>query len=275
VDPQAAVAALAGQLRRARPGAAHRAGHLHREDGRRRWLSDERRLIERDEWTPPAQRRPTKRVRGVTVEEYATTWLAQRSLKHRTKAHYTALVANHIADSTLGSIALRNLTPAAVRSWYAALDPTHKTARSHAYAMLHGICATAVGDGLLTDNPCAIKGAMTTTRQRQPVILSVGEVAALADAIRPARRGGAAAHPRRYHRASNGFQRRAQVVAEHLVVEVTAAAGRWKQQRVGVGVRERLQVRADRIRLAGANHTRPLHRRRCALDRRCQRVVVR
>ena len=80
---------------------------------------------------------------------------------------------------------LRHLTPAAVRSWYSALNPARRTANSHAYSLLHGICATAVGDGLLTDNPCEIKRAMNTPRQRQPVILKVDEMAALADAIEP------------------------------------------------------------------------------------------
>ena len=80
---------------------------------------------------------------------------------------------------------LRNLTPAAVRAWYAALGPDHRTASAHAYALLHSIAATAVGDGLLADNPCQIKGAMTTARQRQPVILSVEEVAQVADTIEP------------------------------------------------------------------------------------------
>src|SRR4029077_2124476 len=45
----------------------------------------------------------------------------------------------------------------------------------------------AVGDGLLTDNPCQIKRAMNTPRQRQPVILTVAEMAALAEAIEPQR----------------------------------------------------------------------------------------
>jgi integrase len=40
-----------------------------------------------------------------------------------------------------------------------------------------------VGDGLLADNPCSINGAMTTARQRQPIILTVDEVAMLADVM--------------------------------------------------------------------------------------------
>ena len=51
--------------------------------------------------------------------------------------------------------------------------PGPRTARSHAYGLLHGICATAVADGLLADNPCHIQRVMNTPRQRQPVILTV------------------------------------------------------------------------------------------------------
>ena len=46
---------------------------------------------------------------------------------------------------------------------------------------------SAVDDGLLTENPCAIKRAMNAPRRRQPVILEVDEMAALADAIEAAR----------------------------------------------------------------------------------------
>ena len=152
-----------------------------------RWLYDERRMIERDEWSPPAARSAVKKAKGVTVAEYATIWLAQRTLKHRTKTHYASLLANHVTTSTLGGVPLKNLTAAAVRAWYAALDPSHRTARSHAYALLHAVCATAVGDGLLADNPCQIKRAMNAPRQRQPMILTVEEVAKLADVIEPQR----------------------------------------------------------------------------------------
>ena len=60
-----------------------------------------------------------RKAKGVTLGEYASTWLAQRRLKHRTKAHYEALIRNHITPR-LGGVALRHLTPAAVRAWYAA-----------------------------------------------------------------------------------------------------------------------------------------------------------
>ena len=78
----------------------------------------ERRLMERgDDWTPPATRAAVKKIKGVTVAEISTTWLAQRNLKHRTAAHYTALLANHITPG-LGTVELRHLTAATVRGWY-------------------------------------------------------------------------------------------------------------------------------------------------------------
>lgn len=39
------------------------------------WLTEERRLIERDEWTPPKLRAAVKHQRGKTFHEYGTGWL--------------------------------------------------------------------------------------------------------------------------------------------------------------------------------------------------------
>lgn len=92
-------------------------GTPRRSPAPRKWtpnaVSDERRLIDRDEWTPPAARSAATKVRRITVGEYAQTWLAQRTLKHRTRAYYAALLANHITTSTLGGVPLKSLTPQA------------------------------------------------------------------------------------------------------------------------------------------------------------------
>lgn len=153
------------------------------------WLSDERRSIERDEWVPPALRVAEQKARGITLAEYGSTWIEQRTrggkpLRPRTKSHYTAMFNDHIKPA-LGNVALKNLTPDAVRRWYAASLIGRPTYRAHAYGLLHAICHTAVGDGLLPANPCNVSGAMKVTRKREPVILDVPEVAALADRTRP------------------------------------------------------------------------------------------
>ena len=87
--------------------------------------------------------------------------------------------------SPLDDLPLEGLTPQRVREWHATTLVTQPTFRSHAYGLLHAICATAVNDGLLTTNPCQIERATQAPRKRQPVILSTDEVAQVADVVEP------------------------------------------------------------------------------------------
>lgn len=143
------------------------------------WLSAERRLVERDDWTPPAARALEKHARGITVGEYATIWIEQRNVKARTALHYEGLLANQLAP--LAKLPLRHLSAEAVRVWHSSLP--RSTVSAHAYGLLHAVCATAVSDGLIPANPCTISRAMKTPKRREAVILTVPEVAQLADAV--------------------------------------------------------------------------------------------
>ena len=42
----------------------------------------------------------------------------------------------------------------------------HPRRNSHAYGLLHAICATAASDGLIVSNPCTITGAMNPPSSR-------------------------------------------------------------------------------------------------------------
>ena len=95
-------------------------------------------------------------------------------------------MARHIAPA-LGSLPLRSLTAETVRVWFAGLGTQHPRRNSHAYGLLHAVCATAVADGLMGAQPCQISGVMNPPAKRATAILSVDDVAALADAIRPER----------------------------------------------------------------------------------------
>ncbi len=150
------------------------------------WLAAERRSIERDEWVAPAQRVADRTARAVTLADYAGNWVGHRNVKPRTRSMYRDLLRLHIIP-TLGRTPLKNVTPETVRVWFAALGTEHVRRNSHAYGLLHAVCATAVTDGLLAANPCNLSGVMNPPRKREPVILSVAEVAALADAIAPQR----------------------------------------------------------------------------------------
>jgi integrase len=150
------------------------------------WLADERRSIERDEWTPPAHRKAQTKAQSVTVAAFAKRWIDERNLKPRTAAGYLGR-QERLAASPLGTLPLRQLTPEAVRTWHAQFDTTKPAARALAYQFLHAVCATAVTDGLLATNPCNIPKAMSTITKRQAKILEPEQLAALADAMEPKR----------------------------------------------------------------------------------------
>jgi integrase len=150
------------------------------------WLAAERRSIERDEWQPPSLRVAEKKAKAVSVAEYAHTWIEHRNVKPRTRSGYHDLLRLHI-EPMLGKVPLKNLTAETVRGWYSMLGTDHPRRNSHAYGLLHAVCATAVSDGLIVSNPCMITRVMNPPRQRDPVILSVAEVAVLADVIKPDR----------------------------------------------------------------------------------------
>jgi integrase len=119
-------------------------------------------------------------VTGETVAEFGMRWIQQRNVKPGTRGLYESQFRNHI-EPGLGAVQIRHVTPDRVRGWYADLGVDHPRRNSQVYGLLHSIMATAVGDGMLPSNPCQIKGAMNTRRKREPVILTVTEVANLAD----------------------------------------------------------------------------------------------
>lgn len=149
------------------------------------WLSDERRMIERSEWVSPEKRVAEIKSRAITLAEYAETWIEERNVKPRTRIGYKSLWDNHI--HTLGRVPLNNLTPESIRTWYAGLGSEHVRRNSHAYGLIHAILATAVIDQLIAANPANMTRVMNPPTKRQPVILEVPEVGALADTIKPER----------------------------------------------------------------------------------------
>jgi integrase len=150
------------------------------------WLSSERRLIEREEWTAPRLRAEAQRARSKTLGDFAADWIDTRTLKPRTTIGYESMYANHIKPK-LGNVPLSALNAETVRRWYAGLDSKFTTRNAHVYGLLHAMCATAVSDGLLTSNPANLKGIMNPPAKRQAVILDVEDIAKLANAIRPER----------------------------------------------------------------------------------------
>jgi hypothetical protein len=148
------------------------------------WLAQERAFMERvamtgETWTTPKQRAAQTQAESLTLADYAKTWIEHRNLKPRTRIEYESL-SESVIGPKLGEIPLRLLTSETIRAWHAGLDSKTPRRNSQAYGLLHAILATAVQDELLITNPCRIERAMTSNRKREPVILDVAEIAALA-----------------------------------------------------------------------------------------------
>lgn len=141
-----------------------------------RWLALRQAEITRDAWNPPAARAATSA--PVLFESYAAAWLAERELQTRTRELYAQLLANRILP-TFGGVPVPEITPAAVRSWYAGMGKATPTAKAHAYALLRTILGTAVADDLIAANPCRIRGAGQTKAARKLRPASLDELAVI------------------------------------------------------------------------------------------------
>jgi integrase len=145
------------------------------------WLTDERRLLATGAWTPPSQRVALMN-KSPTVADYAGPWLADRPLKPRTRDHYQHLLDRLILPR-LGDRPLRALTPVVIRAWHAELGSKTPTLRAHAYGLLRTILGSAVHDGLITANPCHIRGAGNSKRVHKIKPLTLPELEVLVESM--------------------------------------------------------------------------------------------
>lgn len=150
------------------------------------WLTDRRREIDRELWSPPAtpEQKAAKRKAEVRFREYAERWLetrmvSGRALRPRTQAHYRKLLEGHIYP-TFGAKPVRDISMGAVDRWYAKTLAGHPTMRAHAYSLLKTILETArTRDRLIDSNPCVIRGAGQVERKVKPKPASVEQLAVI------------------------------------------------------------------------------------------------
>lgn len=113
------------------------------------WLTAERRLIEQEIWTAPAQRTAARHRKGATLVDFSPEWLAShrrrdgQPLKERTREHYGKLLERRILPY-LGDLPMRALTEDRVREWlHTELPAGTPVANAHAYALLTEILKSA------------------------------------------------------------------------------------------------------------------------------------
>jgi len=145
----------------------------------RGWVAGERRRIDAGTWTAPERRQAS---RPATLDAYADAWLADRTLRPRTRELYRRLLDQKILPS-LGGLPVAAIDPATVRQWYSGLDSAAPTRRAHAYALLRTILGGATTDGLITANPCHVRGAGSSKRVHKIKPASFAELEAIVEAI--------------------------------------------------------------------------------------------
>jgi integrase len=152
------------------------------------WLTDRRREMDRELWSPPAtvEQTATKRRAEVRFGDYADNWVETRTVKGRplaprTQAHYRMLLDKHIKPE-FGSKPVRDINMALVDKWYAKTLPDHPTMRAHAYSLLRTILETAHSrDRLINANPCLIRGGGTVERKIKPKPATLEELAVIVE----------------------------------------------------------------------------------------------
>lgn len=159
------------------------------------WLRDERRylaLVGVEAWKPPkarAEAAAPKITRDKrTLREYADHWIATkratRDITATTAEKYRQAMRMRVLDfdgrPALGDIAVTDLTDKQIRSWWRKLDHDHERACDLAYQALRAMLNFAVEDGMITTNPCHIRGAGAAAAERSIEPLTPAEVSAAA-----------------------------------------------------------------------------------------------
>lgn len=134
------------------------------------WLARERRLIDQENWTPPADREAVRRA-APTLRDYAPDALHRRRvrgepLRPRTLKLYEGLL-ERLLFPAFGDVQLRAVRPADVVNWHSSLPPSQATQKAHAYALLRSLFEQAREEGAVKgENPCRIRGAGVSRRGR-------------------------------------------------------------------------------------------------------------
>lgn len=151
------------------------------------WLAQERAYRDRctltgERWKAPSERAVVRQAEVLRLRDYGKKVIDQRILRPRTRIEYESKWTQLI-EPKLGALAVQDLTPTVIRSWFSGLDADRATRNGHAYSILNMICNTAVKDGLLERNPCQITGAMNPKVKRRVKIATTVELHQIADKL--------------------------------------------------------------------------------------------
>ncbi len=151
------------------------------------WLSMERALLDRDEWSPPAVRKAAaeRREREAQVNTFGAfsdRYLKERGLRPNTVRGYESLLVTCLLPY-FGEMALRDVTLQEVKTWRASLDTKTTSTNAAAYRLLRSIMRAAEEEELIDRAPPKIRGASSAPVKRVAVPATFNELAVIVDAM--------------------------------------------------------------------------------------------
>ena len=163
------------QARYRGPDGRERTRRFDRKVDAESWLDTNGADIRRGAWVDPVAGQ-------ISLKAYANQWLGDRSdLRATTAAKYRNLLDLHLLPS-LGSIAMANLSPPAVRRWHSVLTQAHPATAAGAYRLLSAICRTALADEVIARSPCRVVGGGVERSPKRPTA-TVAELAAAVESV--------------------------------------------------------------------------------------------
>ena len=151
------------------------------------WLTAERALVDRDEWSPPQVRRAAAEERDRvaafnTVGGFAERYLTERGLRPNTVKGYRKLLTSRILPY-FGEMPLIKVTLTEVKNWRASLDPQTEASNAAAYRLLRSILQAAEEEELIDRVPPKIRGASTAVVRTVAVPATFAELDTIIDAM--------------------------------------------------------------------------------------------
>lgn len=156
------------------------------------WLVAERRLIERDDWTPPAERRRRERHAGITVAD----WLDQYhdrleeagTIRASTAQAYRRVVTTRIAGTKLAGMPIARVRIGDVQAWWAEMTrkyPTTATTNKNSYKRLRAAFQALVDDETspVSTNPVRVAEASRRPKPKYKELPERCELDAIIEAL--------------------------------------------------------------------------------------------
>lgn len=132
------------------------------------WLSAQRVKLSDGTWTSPEDAKAKEITFGELAKRHISVQVTKGGnlLRANTKEFYSKLLRGPLLP--FENIEMHSLTSSMISDWNALqLAAGKKTSTARAYSLLSAVCARALREGLITSNPCTIRGARSATSEKK------------------------------------------------------------------------------------------------------------